>query len=47
MNFNDQQLQDFFTGTPLGKRLLAEAKKKQAEIEVKRKYKIIAEIILT
>ncbi|EJQ09783.1 hypothetical protein IE3_03359 [Bacillus cereus BAG3X2-1] len=35
MNFNDQQLQDFFNGTPLGKRLLAEAKKSQAEFDSK------------
>lgn len=35
MNFNDQHLQDFFNETPLGRRLLAEAQKSQAEFDAK------------
>ncbi|PHF95452.1 hypothetical protein COI45_07400 [Bacillus wiedmannii] len=35
MNMPNQQLEDFFNGTPLGKRLLAEAKRSQAEFDSK------------
>ncbi|AAU16044.1 hypothetical protein I6G76_02585 [Bacillus cereus] len=35
MNLPNQQLEDFFNGTPLGKRLLAEAKRSQAEFDSK------------
>ncbi|MBK3311792.1 MULTISPECIES: hypothetical protein [Bacillales] len=35
MNFNDQHLQDFFNETSLGRRLLAEAQKSQAEFDAK------------